>query len=126
MKIKCLKVIGDSDLIVSQIKKVFVAKNERLRRYRNVVLDTIELFDAFAIKVVPRERNVVVDALAVATSTLQPCRELVNGECKMEVIFRPSIPDNLEHWQVFNDDAQILHFLHSLKEFSENQVNWQN
>jgi len=51
-KIKCLRVIGDSDLVVSQVKKKFVAKNERLRKYRNSVWDTIELFDAFSIKVV--------------------------------------------------------------------------
>jgi hypothetical protein len=24
---------------------------------------------------------------------------------KMEVVFRPSVPDNLEHWKVFDDDA---------------------
>ena len=43
----------------------------------------------------------------------------------MEVIFRPSISTNIEHWKVFNVDAQILRFLHSLKEISKNQVNWQ-
>jgi hypothetical protein len=52
------------------------------------------------------------------STTLQPCEEMLHDICKMEVVFRPSIPDNLEHWQVFNDDAQILHFLQSSKEFS--------
>jgi ribonuclease HI len=59
-KIKCLKVIGDFDLIVSQIKKKFTTKNERLRRYRNLILDTIELFDAFSIEVVPRDKNMLL------------------------------------------------------------------
>lgn len=54
-KIKQLKVIGDSDLIVSQIKGKFVTKNDRLRNYKNAVLDTIDLFDAFSITAVPRE-----------------------------------------------------------------------
>jgi ribonuclease HI len=45
--IKCLKVIGDSDLVVSQVKLKFAAKNERLRKYRDSVRDTIELFDDF-------------------------------------------------------------------------------
>jgi ribonuclease HI len=31
-KIKCLRVIGDSDLVVSQIKKKFVAKNEKFEK----------------------------------------------------------------------------------------------
>ena len=56
-KIKCLSVIGDSDLIVSQVKNQFAAKNNRLRDYRNVVWDTIEMFDAFAIQAIPREEN---------------------------------------------------------------------
>ena len=43
------------------------------------------------------------DALVVAGATLQLCEEL--GECKMEVSFRPTVPDNFEHWQVFHDDA---------------------
>jgi hypothetical protein len=60
----------------------------------------------------------------VSTTTLQPCEEMLHDQCKMEVIFRPSIPDNLEHWQVFNDDAQILCFLHSMQEFSDSQINF--
>jgi ribonuclease HI len=41
MKIKFLRVTWDFDLIVSQIKRKFVANNEKLRRYRNSVWDTI-------------------------------------------------------------------------------------
>ena len=48
-KIKCPIVIGDLDLIVSQVKNQFAAENNILRDYRNVVWDTIEMFDAFAI-----------------------------------------------------------------------------
>jgi hypothetical protein len=42
----------------------------------------------------------------------------------MEVVFRPSVPDNLEHWKVFDDDAQILRFMQGTKEFSDSQVNF--
>jgi hypothetical protein len=35
----------------------------------------------------------------------------------LEIIFRPSIPDNIDHWQVFKDDEQILRFIHNVKEF---------
>jgi len=42
----------------------------------------------------------------------------------MEIIFRPSIHDNMEHWKVFNDDAQILRFMENNKEFSDLQVNF--
>jgi hypothetical protein len=40
----------------------------------------------------------------------------------MEVLFRPSIPDNLEHWQVFEDDDQIIRFMENRKEFTDTQV----
>ena len=48
-KIKCVSVIGDSYLIVSHMKNQFAAKNNRLRDCRNVVWDTIEMFEVFAI-----------------------------------------------------------------------------
>jgi hypothetical protein len=62
--------------------------------------------------------------LVVFASTLQPCEEVLQDLCKMEVVFRPSILDNLEHWQVFDDDAKILRFLQSSKEFSDSQINF--
>ena len=61
MKINCLNVIGDSDLVVSQVKNQFVAENDRLRSYRNAIWDEIEMFDAFSIKAVPREENTLAD-----------------------------------------------------------------
>lgn len=74
-EIKCLHVIRDSDLVVSQIKKKFSAKNERLRRYRNLIWDTIELFDAFSIESIPREKTHVIDALDMSAIALKPCED---------------------------------------------------
>jgi hypothetical protein len=42
----------------------------------------------------------------------------------MEVLFRPSIHDNLEHWQVFKDDDQIIRFMENSKEFTDSQINF--
>jgi hypothetical protein len=84
----------------------------------------MELFDAFAIDVVPRYRNNLIDYLVVSTTTLQPYEDMLCDQCKMEVIFIPSIPDNIEHWQVFNDYARILRFLHSMQEFLDSQINF--
>jgi len=106
------------------VRREFAANNKRLKRYRNAG-DATEFFNVFVIKVAPREHNVKADALAVATSTLHPCDELISRECNMEIIFRTSVPDNFEHWQVFHDDAQILRFLNNLQDFSKKQVNWQ-
>ena len=65
----------------------------------------------------------MADKLEVADSTLQPSEELLNGDGKLEINVRPSIPDNMEHWQVFQSDEQILNFLHyvdGLSNFSGN------
>jgi hypothetical protein len=35
----------------------------------------------------------------------------------LEINFRPFIPDNIEHWQVFRDDEQILKFINNIDEF---------
>jgi hypothetical protein len=40
----------------------------------------------------------------------------------MEVLSRPSIPDNLEHWQVFEYDDQIIRFMENNKEFTDSQI----
>jgi ribonuclease HI len=61
MGIKCLQVMSDSDLIILQVKRQFSAKNERFKRYRNAVWDSIDLFEAFDIRVVPREQNANAD-----------------------------------------------------------------
>ena len=40
----------------------------------------------------------------------------------MEVIFRPFVPDNLEHWQFFDDEKQVIHFLDNLDEFENFRI----
>ena len=35
----------------------------------------------------------------------------------MEVIFRPSVPDNVDNGQVFDDDKQVIKFLNNVEEF---------
>ena len=73
MGIQCLKVFGDSELVVRQIKNECQTKHPRLRAYRNEVWDMIEnFFSAFNIQFMPREQNRIADSLAVAASTFRP------------------------------------------------------
>ena len=37
----------------------------------------------------------------------------------VEVKYRPSIPDNVKHWKVFEDDLEIKKFLENVDEFSD-------
>ena len=92
-----LNIKGDSDLIVLYIKNQYQCKNERLRKHRNSTWDTMEWFDALNIQKIHREMNGLADKLEVATSTLQPSDEMISGNGKMEINFRPSIPDNIDH-----------------------------
>jgi hypothetical protein len=81
-------------------------------------------FEVVSIEAVPREENYVAYALVVSASTLQPCESPLQNLCKMEIIFIPSIPDNLEHWKAFEDDNQILRFMENSREFTNSQVNF--
>lgn len=101
-----------------------MGQDNRLKNYKNAVLDLIELFDAFGIEAVPRELNSMADELAVAASAMQPCENLIKGESKLEIIFIPAVPDNIEHWQVFHDDSQIRNFLNNINEFAECDIDW--
>lgn len=48
-----LKVYGDSELIVNQVRGLSVAKNDALKSYRNRVWNIIEEFNAFNLIYVP-------------------------------------------------------------------------
>ena len=62
--ISCLRVYGDSELIVNQVRNVHVTKNDLLKSYKHVVWDLIERFEAFNLQSVPRDQNKHADKLA--------------------------------------------------------------
>jgi hypothetical protein len=64
--------------------------------------------------------------LIVAITTPQPCESLISRESKMEIIFRPLVVNNFEHWQVFNNDAQIIRSMNNLQEFAQYEVDWRS
>jgi hypothetical protein len=66
---------------------------------------------------VPREENALVDSLDVFAGNFKvplPPKLKYNVEVK----YRPSIPDNVKHWKVFEDDIEIKRFLETMEEFS--------
>jgi hypothetical protein len=40
----------------------------------------------------------------------------------VEVKYRLSIPNNVKHWKVFEDDFEIIRFLETVEEFSEMHI----
>jgi ribonuclease HI len=118
MGIQEIAVFGDAELVVQQIRSAYQAKHPRLRNYRNEAWDLIDnFFSAFNISFIPREDNVVADSLAVSASLLKvSLPSIVNSD--VEIKYRPSVPDNVKHWKVFEDDQEIERFLRSVDEFS--------
>jgi ribonuclease HI len=118
MGIEEISVFGDVELIVNQIRNIYQAKHPRLRTYRNEVWDLIDsFFLAFNISFIPREENIMVDSLVVSASNFRvPLPPKLKYD--VEVKYRPSIPDNVKHWKVFEDDLEIKRFLETVDEFS--------
>jgi hypothetical protein len=60
----------------------------------------------------------VADSLATSASLFKvPLPPKLRYD--IEVKYRPSIPDNVKHWKVFEDDLEIKKFLETIEEFSE-------
>jgi hypothetical protein len=59
----------------------------------------------------------MVDSLAVSTSNF---RVPLPPKLRYDVVvnYRPSIPDNVKHWKVFEDNIEIKRFLETVDEFS--------
>jgi ribonuclease HI len=118
MGIDKLSVFGDSELIIHQIKNIYQTKQQRLKQYRNEVWDYVDnLFLAFNITFVHKNLNQQADSLALAASNFKTPM-FPNLKFEVEVRHRPSIPDNIKHWQVFKDDEEIQRFLKTIEEFS--------
>jgi ribonuclease HI len=123
--IRKLQVFGDADLIIQQVNKSFQAKHVRLKAYRDEVLEVIKSFADFKITFVPRAMNEVADSLAVsACAFIPPLPHKLSYE--IQVRHRPSLPDNVKFWKVFEDDAELTRFLAVVDEFAELQIDQDN
>jgi ribonuclease HI len=118
MGIEEVAVFKDAELIVQQVRNAYRVKHPRLRSYKNEVWDLIDnFFSAFNISFIPREENTLADSLAVSASQFRiPLPPKFKYD--VEIRYRPSVPDNIKHWKVFEDDLEIRKFLESVDEFS--------
>eukprot|EP00253_Pinus_taeda_P006092 PITA_06092 len=79
--------------------------------FSSLVQELISQFLAFNISPIPRSQNAATDLLANVASKLLPSEDYSPDRFLVELIFRPSIPDNVTNWRVFNHDEDILNFL---------------
>jgi hypothetical protein len=100
-----------------QVRNIYQEKHPRLRTCRNEVWDIIDnFFVDFNISFVLGEDNAMVDSLVVSTKNFKiPLPPKIKYD--VEVKYRPSIPDNVKHWKVFEDDLEIRIFLEIVEDF---------
>jgi hypothetical protein len=118
-----MSVFGDVELIVHQVRNLYQAMQLRIRSYRNEVWDLVNsFFLAFNISFIPREENIMDNFLAISARNFRvPFPPKLRYD--VEVNYRPSIPDNVKHWKVFEDDLEIRIFLEVVYEFFALHVN---
>jgi hypothetical protein len=86
---------------MKQGRKECEARHPCMKRYRNVVWDEIELFDAFNITHIGREINKDDDLLARTATLFQPYITNPYIQHLFEVSFHPHVPDNITTMQFF-------------------------
>ena len=74
-------------------------------------------FKYFNIKYVPRSHNFDAYILANTPSRLITPEGLSPNTFSIDLMYRPSIHDNVTSWKVFYDDLQILDFLTNQDKF---------
>ena len=89
LKVKNLKVYGDSEIIVKQIRNQIHYISPHLKAFQNEVWDLLKKNYAFNIVSIPRLKNAAADLLATSAARLVPS----NNRCSIELLFRPSVPD---------------------------------
>jgi hypothetical protein len=119
MDVQNLVVFGDSEIVVKQVRNAIHCLSPHLKNYQTEVWGLMHKFLAFNINSIPRMSNSEVDLLANVASKLLPVEGLSPNAFSVELLFRPSIPDNITNWRVFDDDQQIINFLHMEDTFQD-------
>ena len=59
------------------------------------------------------------DSLSISASLLLPHPEFKIDTYTIEMIYRLRIAENINHWQVFDNDAQLKDFIECVGNFAE-------
>ena len=118
IKVRNLKVFGDSEIVVRQVRNTIHCLSPHLKGYQLEVWNLIVHFNAFNINVVPRLQNDAPDLLATSACRLVP----TNNNYFVELIFRPSVPNNVTNMRVFDDNEYIIYFLTNEESFKESII----
>lgn len=95
-----LKVVSDSEIVIRKVHNTIHCLSPHLKSYQKEVWWLISNLQSFNITIVPRMHNVAANSLANATSRMSPPRDRFT----VEILYKPSIPDNITNLYVFYDD----------------------
>jgi ribonuclease HI len=104
LNIKELNFFWDSEIIVRKVNNTIHCNSPHFRIYQQEVHRLIEHFEAFNIIGVPRIQNTLVDSLATTISRLSPLEDYEASKFTMELLYKPSVPNNISNWKVFEGD----------------------
>ena len=96
--------------MVKQVKNQIHCISSHLLNYKNWVRELLKYFDEFSINSIPRNQNSVADLLANVSSKLIPLDDLMTTCFSVQLLFRPSVLDNITNFRIFDDDDQIINF----------------
>ena len=108
---KSILIMGDSQLVMGQVNGTCEAREERMKKYLEKVLQLVKKFKETNFVQIPREENIEADALAKEGLTNQPMDEFD------EVQYIPSI-DLPEVLQVQNEGNWMTPIISYLKDGS--------
>jgi hypothetical protein len=103
--------------MVRQVRNSIHCLSPHLKSYQTEVWSLMQTNSAFNINSIPRLSNSEVDLLANVAYKLLPTEGISPNVFSIELLFRPSILDNITNWRVFDDDQQIINFLHMVDTF---------
>ena len=95
LNVKYLKVYGDSEIVIRQVRNTIHCFSGHLQNYQTLIQDLTTQFLAFNISSIPRNQNTSTDLLDIVASKLLPVEDCSPDRFSVELIFHPSIQDNI-------------------------------
>jgi hypothetical protein len=112
LKAKKIKFFGDIEIIIRHVRNKIHYLSSHLKNNQHEVWELIKSFDAFNINHVPSSLNSHVDLFTNAVARHIPSENLLPDTFSMELLYKPSIPNNVTNLRVFFDDKNIISFLY--------------
>jgi hypothetical protein len=97
MDVKELKVFGDSEIIVRQVRNTIHCNSPHLKNYQQEAHRLIEWFETFNITVIPKAKNILVGSLATTASRLSPLEDYEASQFTVELLYKPLVPNNISN-----------------------------